>query len=115
MKTGAKFGLREQVIAEGRAYGTLSRDDRVPPDIFAGGLKMMISRWRYAGIQGNSATAGEQAAQAAYRSKDVMIADPLVPCSPASTPAPLSTPKVASTRGISGGACDNPDGGLCGH
>ena len=100
MKTGAKFGLREQVIAEGRAYGTLSRDDRVPPDIFAGGLKMMISRWRYAGIQGNSATAGEQAAQAAYRSKDVMIADPLVPCSPAYTPAPLNTPKVATTRGI---------------
>jgi hypothetical protein len=76
MRTGAKFGLREQVIAEGRAYGTLSRDGRVPPDIFESGLKMMINRWRCAGIEGNSATAGVQAAQAAYRSKDVMIAGP---------------------------------------
>jgi len=85
VKTGAKFGLREQVIAEGRAYGASSREGRVPPDIFAGGLKMIISRWKYAGIDGNSATAGEQAAQAAYRSKDVMIAGPPALSSPAST------------------------------
>ena len=76
---------RDAQIAEGRAYGTLSREGRVPPDIFASGLKMMIHRWRCAGIQGNSATAGEQAAQAAYRRKDVMIADPPVPSSPAFT------------------------------
>jgi hypothetical protein len=85
IKSGANFGLREQVIAEGRAYGASSREGGVPPDIFAGGLKMMISRWRYAGIEGNLATAGEQAAQAAYRSKDMVIAGPPVPSSPAST------------------------------
>lgn len=85
IRIGAKFGLREQVIAEGRAYGASSREGREPPDIFAGGLKMMISRWRCAGIDGNSAMAGEQAAQAAYRSKDVMIAGAPVPSSPAST------------------------------
>ena len=84
-KTGANFGLREQVIAEGRAYGASSREGGVPPGIFAGGLKMMIGRWRCAGIEGNLATAGEQAAQAAYCSKDVVIADPPVPSSPAST------------------------------
>jgi hypothetical protein len=95
IKTGAKFGLREQVIAEGRAYGTSSREGSLPPGIFADGLKMMISRWRCAGIEGNWATAGEQAAQAAYRSKDVMIAGPPVPSSPASTPAPLSAAEGA--------------------
>jgi hypothetical protein len=85
IKTGAKLGLREQVIAEGRAYGASSREGGVPPDIFAGGLKMMISRWRCAGIEGNLAAAGEQAAQAAYRSKDMVIAGPPMPSSPAST------------------------------
>ena len=60
---GVKFDLREQVIAEGRAYGTLSRERHLPPDIFAEELKMMIDRWRHAGIHGNSATAGEQAAE----------------------------------------------------
>lgn len=70
------------MTAEGRAYGASSRDGRVPPDIFAGGLKKMISRWRCAGVEGKSATGGEQAAQAAYRSKDVV--SPPVPSSPVS-------------------------------
>jgi hypothetical protein len=85
INTGPKFGSREQVIAETRAYGTLSRDGCSSPDLFAGGLKLMISRWRSAGIQGSSATAGEQAAQTAYRS------------------------------GISGRAGDRPDGGPYRH
>ena len=41
------------MIAEGRAYGTSSPDACVSPDMFADGLKMMISRWRRAGIVGN--------------------------------------------------------------
>jgi hypothetical protein len=94
INTGPKFGSREQVIAEARAYGTLSRDGCSSPDLFAGGLKLMISRWRSAGIQGSSATAGEQAAQTAYRSKGGMIPDRPVLCSPASMQAPSSTAEV---------------------
>jgi hypothetical protein len=84
----AEFGVREQVIAEGRAHGTLARERRLAPNIYQQELKMMVGRWRHAGINGNWATAGEQAAHVAYRVKDIIIADPPAPSSPASMQSP---------------------------